>query len=235
MRKRLMVCAVAASAALFAEDVTSHTYGVLAVSDSTVSNLVVGVPWRNVSEAETMTDITLSNLVSTATLANDDIVYLYEGTTWYGYKVTEGVLDPMTTVNGQTVTPTAADAKTLSRGTGLIVQRASNTTPIYLCGRYDETTPGSTTIPANATTLIANPKTVTVSITDGTTGDQIRIPGNGGKMTVYEKRADGWYGQQEDKSLGFPVVSYVKLADGVPLAAGKGAFYLSKGARTISW
>lgn len=238
MKLRLMICAAAAGTALFAEDVTSATYGVLAVSESTVSNVVVGVPWRGITESEPMTDITLSNLVSTATLAENDIVYLYEDGKWYGYSITaSGGWNPMTTIGTNTVTSAgAADVKTMARGSGLVIQRASSVTPIYLCGRYDETAPSATSISANSTTLIANPKTVAVNITAGNTGDEIRVPGNGGTMTVYEKRDDGWYGTVTNTTFGFPVTRKQKLSDGVPLGAGKGAFYVSKGAAcSISW
>ena len=227
MKMRLMICAAAASTALFAtDDVTSDTYGVLAVGDNTTTNTVVGVPWVNVGEG----NVTLSNLVSTATLADNDMVYFYEGTTWYSYKVQGGVFVPVTTVNGEAVTPpSAANEKTFARGTGLIVQRANTTDPIYLCGRYDEN-PHSATSVSVGTALIANPKTVEVKITTGNVGDQISVPGNGGTMNTYEKRSDGWYATVTDTtSFPFPVTSKVKLNDGVPLAAGKGAFYVNKG------
>ena len=51
MKLRLMICVAAAGTALFAAEVTSKTYGVLAVSDTATSNTVVGVPWRTVNEA----------------------------------------------------------------------------------------------------------------------------------------------------------------------------------------
>lgn len=234
MKLRLMICTAAASTALFAADVESATYGVLAVSDTTTTNTVVGVPWVNVGEG----NVTLSNLVSTATLAENDMVYFYEGNTWYSYKVQSGVFVPVTTVNGENVTPpSAADVKAFARGTGLIVQRVNTTNPIYLCGRYDSTSPSATSVSAGSTALIANPKTVEVKITVGNVGDQISVPGNGGTMNTYEKRSDGWYGTVTDNSLGFPITRKVKLDEGVPLAAGKGAFYVNKGesAVTINW
>ena len=163
MKLRLMICAMAASTALFATDVTSYTYGVLAVTNATATT-AVGVPWRQVDESATATDISLSNLVSTTGLATGDIIYLYEGTTWYGYQLSStGVWEPYTTVSGKTTVsaPGSADAKYLARGTGLIVQRASATNPIYLCGRYDSSTPSATSVDAGAMVLIANPTTTT--------------------------------------------------------------------------
>ncbi len=236
MKLRLLTCVTVASAALFANEPTdSATYGILAVSDTTTTNTVVGVPWVNVGEG----NVTLSNLVSTATLAENDMVYFYEGTTWYSYKVQSGVFVPVTTVNGEAATPpSAANVKTFARGTGLIIQRANTTKPIYLCGRYDKTNPEATSVTTGSTALIANPRTVEVTITAGNNGDQISVPGNGGTMKTYEKREDFWYETVTDTTtFPFPVTSKVKLNDGVPLAAGKGAFYMNKGSAdvTINW
>ena len=85
MKLRLMICTIAASTALFATDPTTSSvvYGVMGVADTSSSNTVVGVPWVNADAGA----ITLSNLVSTATLDTGDIIYLYEGTTWYGYRL----------------------------------------------------------------------------------------------------------------------------------------------------
>lgn len=238
MKLRLLTCVTVASVALFANDPKdSATYGILAVSDTTTTNTVVGVPWVNVGEG----NVTLSNLVSTATLNDNDMVYFYdnEDATWYSYKVQSGVFVPVETVSSETTTsPSAADVKTFARGTGLIIQRASTTNPIYLCGRYDSTAPVVTSIPAESKALIANPKTETVYITAGAVGDKISIPGNGATMTDYVKKSDGWYGTVTDtETFLFPVTSQRKCDDGVPLAAGKGAFYTNNGnaAVTINW
>ena len=237
MKLRLMICAMAASTALFATDVTSYTYGVLAVSDTTSSNTVVGVPWRQVSESATTSDISLSNLVSTAMLAAGDIVYLYEGGTWKGYTLlASGVWDPMTTINGKDVTsPGSADAKTFSRGAGLIIQRASNTDPIYLCGRYEAIVGLNSTIPAGTMVLIANPLTGDKEITVGAVGDQIRIPQDGGAMKIYEKRAAGW-GTYSAQTVGGRTVKKWS-ACGCSLPAGTGAFYVNNGSEdvVVSW
>ena len=235
MKLRLMICAMAASMALFATDDYSDgkIYGVLGVTDTATSNTVVGVPWVSATGGQ----ISLSNLVSTATLESGDIVYLYEdNTTWYGYRLNGSVWEPMTTVGTNSVTSAGpADGKALVRGKGLIIQRAHNADPIYLCGRDEAVTGATTPIPANATMLIANPALVTKNITTGVVGDQIRVILNGGAMDIYEKRSDGWYGTVTDMTFGFPMTSKVKLDDGVPLAAGKGAWYVSKGESSIAW
>ncbi len=237
MKLRLMICAMAAGTALFATDYpSSNVYGVLSVSDTATSNTVVGVPWMNIGEG-TPAAVTLSNLVSTATLAAGDIVYLYENGTWLGYRLTSGVWEPLTTINGATViSPGSADAKALTRGTGIIIQRANNQNPIYLCGRYDATTV-STTVPANSMVLIANPKPTDVYITTGSVGDQINIPKNGGGMDMYDRRSDGWYGTTITQVGGFDVTQKTKLDSGVLIGAGKGAFYKNSSNTdvTIQW
>ena len=243
MKLRLMICAMAASTALFATDDyvgDNPVYGVLGVTDTASSNTVVGVPWVSATGG----NISLSNLVSTATLAEGDIVYLYEGSTWYGYRRSAGgIWEPFSTVaeppSPAITSPGAADQKTLTRGTGLIVQRASNTDPIYLCGRDETLTGGSTTVPAGTTMLIANPATVdkTISHSTGSTGDQISVLKNGGATDIYERRDDGWYGTTIVQVGGRNVKRKAKLDSGVAIAPGKGAWYINNGAvdTVIAW
>ncbi len=243
MKLRLMICAMAASTALFAtDDVSSYTYGVLAVTNATATT-VVGVPWRQVNEAATATDISLSNLVSTTGLATGDIIYLYEGTTWYGYQLSSaGVWEPYTTVSGTTTVsaPGSADAKTLARGTGLIVQRSSATNPIYLCGRYDSSTPEATSVGAGATVLIANPLTTAKTITGGSNGDEVRVPLDGGGLKVYTNKNATWGTVVETTTtlpgIPVPIKSQAWSATSCELAPGTGAWYVSKDTATsIAW
>ena len=244
MKFRLMICAMAAGTALFATDPTTSSvvYGVMGVSDTASSNTVVGVPWVNPDAGA----ITLSNLVSTATLDTGDIVYLYESGTWKGYTLSATkVWEPMTTINGdEVVSPGSADAKELSRGTGLIVQRASNTDPIYLCGRYDSTSPSATSVGARATVLIANPTTTAKTIGDGvgSNGDEIRIPLNGGGLKVYTKKDNAWGSVVETttsvtrggKTINKKTQTWT--TGGCELAPGMGAWYVSKdAAASIAW
>ena len=238
MKFRLMICAMAASTALFATDVTSDTYGVLSVTNAAATT-VVGVPWRNVGGGE-MSNVTLSNLVSTTGLATDDIIYLYEGTTWYGYKLSgTGVWEPYTTVSGTTTVsqPGSADGKTLARGTGLIIERASAANPIFLCGRYDSSTPSATSVSSGSKALVANPTTTIKYVTVGAVGDEIRVVKDGGAMDIFERRSDGWYGTELVTVGGFSVKKKVKLASGVPLDPGKGVWYVNNGsdAVSVSW
>ena len=237
MKLRLMICAMAASAALFATDVTSDTFGLVRVTDS-ATNTVIGVPWVGATGSA----ISLSNLVSTATLAAGDVVYLYEGETWKAYKLSAAkVWEPFTTVGvGGTEGAPAADAKTLARGTGLIIQRASATDSIYLCGRLDTGTPSATAIAANATVFFGNPLTSTKTISsEGANGDKIIVLKNGGGSTVYEKK-DGVWGTYVESTTegrgGRPGKTVQTWTPGCTLAPGMGAWYQAGAASaTINW
>ena len=67
-------------------------------------------------------------------------------------------------------------------------------------------------------------------------GDQISVPQNGGASELYERKDDGWYGTTTTTVGGFTVKRKTKLADGVVIGAGKGAWYTSKDtAATMNW
>ena len=238
MKLRVMICAMVAGAALFADDVTSPTFGMIRVTDANSCNTILGVPWKNISDDG---NATLSNLVSTANLEAGDIVYLYENDTWCGYELSAaGVWEALTTVNGTTiVNPESADVKRLARGSGLIIQRQNNTNPIYLCGRLDDTTPSATAIAANSTVLFANPLTTEKTISEGANGDQIRVLKDNGGTTIYEKKDGAWGTYVETKTEGRggrPGKTVRTWTPGCTLAPGMGAWYASGDAATsITW
>ena len=236
MKFRVMMCAMAAGAALFAEDVTSDVYGVMSVVSST-NQSVVGVPWKNVGTG----DVTLSNLVSTTTLQVGDKVYFYEGGTWYYYQLSASGWQSATTVSGSGASSLdAADVKTFAVGSGLLIERASYSNPIYLTGRYDAG--ASTAVGAGASVLISNPTTTTKYITTENAGDKVRVLKGDGGMDFYECKNDGWYGPGEPRTIGsgedaFTVRTTEKKDSGVQIDVGKAALYINNGANpvTISW
>lgn len=238
MKLRVMICAIAASAALFATDYnTSDTFGLVRVTD-TSTNTVIGVPWVSA----TGDAISLSNLVSTATLTEGDIVYLYEGSTWKAYKLSAAkVWTPYTTVGlGGTEGAPSADNKTLARGTGLILQRASTNDAVYLCGRLDTTTPSATAIAANSTVLFANPLTATKTISseEGADGDKVIFLRNGGGgSTVYQKKNGEWGTYVETTTTTSRGTKKIQTwTPGCTLAPGMGAWYQAgESAASISW
>lgn len=236
MKLRVMICAMAASAALFATDNTSDTFGLVRVTD-TSTNTVIGVPWVGATGSA----ISLSNLVSTATLTAGDVVYLYEGSTWKAYKLSANkVWEPYTTVGvGGTEGAPSADNKTLARGTGLIIQRASASDSIYLCGRLDTTTPSATAIAANSTVLFANPLTATKTISsEGANGDKIIfLKGGGGESTIYEKKNGVWGTYVVTTTTTSRGTKKIQTwTPGCTLAPGMGAWYQAgETAASISW
>ena len=231
MKLRLMICAAAASTALFAtEDANSATYAVMNVTNA-YTDTVIAVPWVGFNGSA----ITISNLVNTSTLTAGDKLYMYDGSDGNWYECTknaEGQWEGSTTVSG--ASSLNAASQTVGRGTGLILQRAASGAggTVLLAGRVG-TGDVTTTIAANGKTLFANPKSELVNITVGNVGDKISVPGNGGTMKTYEMKSDGWYETVTDDSFGFPVTRMQKIATGVPLAAGNGAFYENKGSSAV--
>ena len=236
MKLRLMICAMAASAALFATDyATSDTFGLVRVTD-TSTNTVIGVPWVGATGSA----ISLSNLVSTATLSAGDVVYLYEGTTWKAYKLSAAkVWEPYTTVGvGGVEGAPSADNKTLARGTGMIIQRASADDAIYLCGRLDTTTPSATAIAASSTVFFGNPLTTTKTISsEGVNGDKIVVLKDGGGSTIYEKKDGVWGTYVETTTTTTRGTKKTQTwTPGCTLAPGMGAWYQAgEAAASISW
>ena len=235
MKLRLMTCAMVASTALFALDpvISDNVYGVMRVSDTATTNTVVAVPWVGVDGNA----VTLSNLVSTVTLQENDIVYLYEGTTWYAYKLLEsGVWDPVTTIGESTFEQaTVADKKALARGSALILQRGSTSYPVYLCGR-DTDAAVSTEILPNTLMLIANPTTEPKAMPVGHEGDEIRVPLNGGGLQIYTIKDGKWGTEVVTKTQGSRPRTVRTWTEGCTLAPGKGAWYKSGATGiTVNW
>ena len=189
MKLRLMICAAAASTALFAgeNDATSATYAVMNVTNA-YTDTVIAVPWVGFDGNA----ITISNLVNTTTIAAGDKLYMYGSDgKWYAYtKNAAGNLEGDITVNSESITIPDAAEQTVARGSGLILQRASAGGTVFLCGRVgsDDVT---TTI-ATGKTLFANPTVADVDLNDADSpfkgaanGDTITIPLNNGSTDKY--------------------------------------------------
>lgn len=243
MKLRLTICAMAAGTALFAgEEVTSTaTYAVMNVTNA-YTDTVVAVPWVGLDGSE----ITISNLVNTTTLSENDKLYMYGNDgKWYAYtKNAVGNWIGDTTVSSEGVTITDAASQQVARGTGLILQRASAGGTVLLCGRVGSGSV-STTIAANGTTLFANPTTTAVNLNDKFTsaheGDTITIPLNNGGSNVYTFKGTAW-GQNTKvaRTRVFNGVERTTYQDqwvsGGSIPAGTGALYDCKGTGyTVEW
>lgn len=245
MKLRLMICAAAASTALFAgeNDATSATYAVMNVTNA-YTDTVIAVPWVGLDGSA----ITISNLVNTTTLTAGDKLYMYnDDRTWYEYtKSADGVW-----TGAETITPTgthSAENQTVGRGTGLVLQRkvsgAGGT--VLLAGRVTDAT-AQTTFVANGKTLFANPTASDAALntalkTGATYGDTISIPQNNGSTLQYVFNGTEWgRTNQVAKTVtinGRDRTRYTnEWVSGGTIPAGTGAWYESKGseARTINW
>lgn len=161
-----LFCAVSAFAA-FAAD-SEIVFGALRV-DSTAEQTIVSIPW---AEAGTGDAVKVKDAIKTANLTKGDEngdggdqLYLYSGGSyklwqlnsagiWKGASVVKSGADDKTTFEA-----TAGEEETLSRGDALILIRKDPTKPFYLYGQYKSVAGVKTTLPANAFSLIAPPKT----------------------------------------------------------------------------
>ena len=244
MKLRLMICAMVASASLFATtaDSTSAIYGVMSVQDTASSNLVVGVPWVGFDG----NSVSISNLVSAA---NGDVLYVYQDPNWHAYVFTDGKWVGSATVSSSGVTLDPADQKCVARGVGLLLQRRDKTKPIYLCGRVGDGTASSSiaagTSGSSVRTLFANGGASDLELNtanvEGVAGDRIIVPLDDGSSIQYEYKDGSWgtYTKQSvTKTVGKRIITVNQdvWTPGCTISAGKGAWYLSVGGNpTINW
>ena len=240
MKLCLMICAAAASTALFAVDATSATYAVMNVPNAN-TDTVIAVPWVGLDGSA----IKISDLVNTTTLSEGDKLYMYnDNDIWYEYtKTSDGwtVSDTITTTGSH-----SAESQVVQRGTGLILHRSSVNGNVFLCGRVDSSTI-STTI-ANGKTLFANPTAEEVDINEkfnsASHGDMIMIPlNNGGSDTyTFDKTKSEWgkFTKVEDGTVTVAGQTFTKYTEqwqkGGKIPAGTGAWYTTtdKG-YTVTW
>ena len=242
MKLRLMICAAAASTALFAtEDATSTTtYAVMNVTNA-YTDTVIAVPWVGFDGFP----ITISNLVNTTTLSNGDKLLMYgsDGKWYECSKNSEGQWEGSITVSGASRL-SAAD-QTVTRGMGLILQRTKAGGTVLLAGRVGDDFI-TTTIPANNKTLFANPCATNVDINvkfaGATNGDKISIPLNNGGSDIYTFNGTEWGTNTQlavtktfkGKERTYYTNGWQKCGS---IPAGIGAWYESKAteSRTINW
>jgi len=250
MKLRLMICAMAASTALFATDVTSATHAVMAVTD-TATNTVIGVPWVKTGEGD-VSPATVASLVSAASLSAGDVLYVYDDSSesvWRAYTVQNGEWVASTTISSEGMSSVEADGKTVALGSGMILQRSDASKTIYLSGRVPDSAGNSAisagTAEAPVRTLFANASAADVELNTkgvaGQAGDRIIVPQNGGASIQYEYKDGAWgtYTKQTvTKTIGSRTITSTKdvWTSGCTIPAGKGAWYLSAGGSpTITW
>ena len=192
MKLRLMICAAAASTALFAtEDAKSATYAVMNVTNA-YTDTVIAVPWVGFNGSA----ITISNLVNTTTLSDNDKLYMYDNGTWYEYTKSGSAWTGATTITSSG--DHTAESQVVQRGSGLILQRAASGAggTVLLAGRVDSGEIQTEFAANGAKTLFANPCATNVDINakmiGALNGDTISIPMNNGGTDVYTFNGTEW-------------------------------------------
>ena len=251
---------VCASASLFADNVQGdNVFGVLPVL-SKAEDTIVAVPWCACSAADDQ-PIAISNIVKTANLTADDMVYVLEGSSSAtAYKAWElkdsgGVLYWVSVENegsGGSGSSPAADTATAKRGTAIRLHRQNptdgegNAKPFYLFGQVGtlstittDIEPGSSESPAY--TLIAPPGASDVNLllnnqlTNCSNGDEIVVRGANGVNKGYFYDG-GWKYVTRRFDYGQETVTTNAAEEGITLQAGLGAWYISRGsAPTLTW
>ena len=235
MKKLLSIAVCASAVAAFATtNVTCGTVGVTAVKSS-LTNTVVAVSFTDLASDG---NITISNIVKTANLEVDDILYVFNGSSYESYtlKVSGGVKYWDKTLNytlgssglSNTVS-TAASVATLAVGQGLWLVRGPNWNgnqfTFYIYGKPANETTVSVSAGSN---LIGNPTASAVSpkVSGASTGDQVQIPQNYTFPRTYTWTGTAWkYTNPE---------THIKVTtDSLPaIPAGTGFWYVAKGTST---
>lgn len=242
MKKLLSTLAIAAASTALAVE-SSNTFGILRV-DSSAEQTIVSIPW----EAAGGGSIKVKDVVKTANLTNGDQLYYYANGSYKLWVLEDGVWTGAQTVkdqDGATITADrGTDADVLARGGAIILVRKNPTTgtpavanPFYLYGQY--TTSGSTTTcVANGYTLLAPPSTEDTNLNNKTwsnvnTNDNIVLAN--GTLLSYRNNQWGKLTKTINESTGVIEESVdTKVAT---IAAGEGAWYISKGstAPSVTW
>ena len=239
MKKLLSIAVCASAVAAFATDteVVCGSVGVTAITSS-LTNTVVAVSFTDLASSG---NITVSNIVKTANLEVDDILYVFNGNSYESYtlKASGGVKYWDKTVNYTLGTGglsasegTAASLATLAVGQGLWLVRGPNWNgsefTFYIYGKPANETSVSVSAGSN---LIGNPTASDVSPTvqgGATTGDQVLIPQNYKFPRTYTWNGTAWSytdsNHLKKTQAQLPVIK-----------AGTGFWYVAKGSATIKF
>ena len=249
-----------ASAALAAGTLTSaNTFGILALADTTSTNLIISVPWVDCADASQGTLV--SNVVKTTNLKAGDYLILKDGSTYNSWVLTGTAPDlhwtaqVVSSTDAGVTTTVDASGKRIARGMALWLHRSdpANSSPIYLFGQYS-TAAATTTIAAGSTTLVANPGTSALTIASLADKFTSGGPADGDKLIVntatgsktYTYKNSAWTYKTAAAATSLPTLPGTSgQTAGVvgtatvtteSIEAGKGFWYQSKtGAGTITW
>ena len=228
---------------------STNTVGVLAITDAPAKT-IIPVPWESLADGE---NISVSNLVRTATLAEGDQIQAYDAATdtyksWTLNAAKEWVPDTVSSKTDTVVSP-GSDAYTVPRGAGVWLLRGeeSANNPIYLVGEVPE---GKATAALAAGTsgkpswnLVGNPTAETSQFpVTPKDGDQILVPTGDGLPVnyTYDAAKSQWYRYETVPVIRNNVQVGVRrqrvYVDSAAISAGTGFWYLNTdGAKNVEW
>jgi hypothetical protein len=223
---------------------SENTIGVLKVESSATST-VIAVPWESL--AADGQDITVSDLVRTATLTEGDELKVYDTATgkyraWTLNASKEW--EPVTVVGG--AKSEEASDSTIARGSGVWLTRQDTTQPIYLVGEVAEQSTTTTIAGAQddepTWNLVAAPTVESVDLNekfpDANEGDVVMVPTETApRRYTYENGSWGYTDYEEVKTArGIKVVKPVRKTDVTEVPAGTGFWYSNAGEeKDVEW
>ena len=213
--------------------------------ESAAKSAVIAVPWESL--AADGEDITVSDLVRTATLTEGDELKVYDTATgkYRAWKLTASKeWEPMTVVGG--ASSEEAGGSTIARGSGVWLTRTDTTNPIYLVGEVAEQVATTTIAGANEEkptwNLVAAPTVEAVDLNEkfpgANGGDVVLVPTAGAPKRYTFK--DGAWGYDEyvttANKKGIEVVKVVRKTDVTNVPSGTGFWYMNAGDdQNVEW
>ncbi|MBQ8125979.1 MAG: hypothetical protein IJ173_08880 [Kiritimatiellae bacterium] len=223
---------------------SENTIGVLKV-ESSAKSTVIAVPWESL--AADGQDITVSDLVRTATLTEGDELKVYDTATGkYRAWTLNGSKEwaPIPVVGG--ASSEEAGDSTIARGSGVWLTRTDTTQPIYLVGEVAEQSTTTTIAGANEEkptwNLVAAPTVESVDLNekfpDANEGDVVLVPTDGAPKRYTYK--DGSWGYDDYVTTvnkkGIEVVKVVRNTNVTNVPIGTGFWYMNAGdAKNVEW
>lgn len=245
----LLVTALVAAQAAFAETAEpSNAFGLLRV-DSTLTNTIVAVPWLDLSGNSNPSAVSVADIVKTANLTAGDKLSVYKSDgTYEVWELVNGAWSPVTTVaEGGSSAATTAAGRTVALGSAFWLYRQNPTTsggaavPFYLYGQVPAsaatTTVTAGTAAAPVWNLVANASDAAVALNSlpGSSTDEIYIVADGNPTMYTYKDGQGWgCTTRVTGANGRPVNRWTITDKTIP--KGTGFWYVSKGgAPTFTW
>ena len=223
---------------------SENTIGVLKV-ESSAKSTVIAVPWESLAANEQ--DITVADLVRTATLSEGDELKVYDTATGkYRAWTLNGSKEwkPIPVVGG--ASSEEAGDSTIARGSGVWLTRKDTTQPIYLVGEVAEQSTTTTIAGANEEkptwNLVAAPTVESVDLNekfpDANEGDVVLVPTDGAPKRYTYK--DGSWGYDDYVTTvnkkGIEVAKVVRNTNVTNVPIGTGFWYMNAGdAKNVEW